>query len=63
MSYLLGKPVRYDEAPEQFCLGLYPEYDLDHLILKTQPNPVDQCFDSGAPNSEAPPPIRWCRPL
>jgi hypothetical protein len=31
LGYLLDKPVRFQEAPELFCLDLYKETDLDRL--------------------------------
>ena len=46
LSHLLAKPIRYEEAPELFCLGLYPEFDLDRLIPLAEPVPVEQRFDS-----------------
>jgi dienelactone hydrolase len=29
--YLLTQPVRYDDAPELFCLDLYKQFDIDEL--------------------------------
>ena len=46
LSHLLAKPVRYSEAPELFCLGLFPEFDLERLISLAKPVPVEQRFDS-----------------
>ncbi len=46
LSHLLAKPVRYSEAPELFCLGLFPEFDLKRLISLAKPVPVEQRFDS-----------------
>ena len=46
LGHLLAKPVRYEEAPELFCLGLFPEFDLDRLVLLARPTPVKQRFDS-----------------
>ena len=46
LGHLLAKPVRYEEAPELFCLGLFPEFDLEHLVLLVQPTPVEQRFES-----------------
>ena len=37
LSHLLAKPVRYSEAPELFCLGLYPEFDFECLIPSAEP--------------------------
>lgn len=32
LRHLLTKPVPYAEAPELFCLGLLPEFDLERLV-------------------------------
>ena len=62
LSDLLAKPVRYCETPEQFCLGLHPEFDLERLIALAKPIWVVQRMESSAPENEAPA-IRWRRPL
>ena len=41
LRHLLTKPVRYREAPELFCLGLYPEFDLERLVFLARPTPVE----------------------
>ena len=46
LSHLLAKPVPYSEAPELFCLGLYPEFDLERLISLATPASVEQRFES-----------------
>ena len=46
LGHLLAKPVRYEEAPELFCLGLFPEFDLERLIPLAEPARVVQRFDS-----------------
>ena len=40
LSYLLETPVRFDEAPELFCLDLYKEFDLDRQAAVAAPTPV-----------------------
>ena len=40
LSFLLQKPVRFDEAPELFCLDLYKEFDLDRLAAIAAPTQV-----------------------
>jgi len=40
LSFLLQKPVRFDEAPELFCLDLYKEFDLDRLATIAAPTQV-----------------------
>ena len=44
LSHLLTEPVRYREAPEMFCLGLFPEFDLERLGFLARPTPVEQRF-------------------
>ena len=46
LRHLLTKPVRYREAPELFCLGLYPEFDLERLVPLAEQARVKQRFDS-----------------
>ena len=46
LGHLLAKPVPYEEAPELFCLGLFPEFDLERLIPLAEPVRVVQRFDS-----------------
>jgi hypothetical protein len=31
LRHLLDKPVEYQAAPDLFCLGLYPEFDVARL--------------------------------
>ena len=42
LNHLLAKPVPYEEAPELFCLGLYPEFDLERLVQLAEPVRVVQ---------------------
>lgn len=44
LRHLLTKPVPYREAPELFCLGLYPEFDLERLVTLARPTLVGQRF-------------------
>ena len=46
LLHLLTKPVRYREAPELFCLGLFPEFDLERLVSLAEQARVEQRFDS-----------------
>lgn len=46
LGHLLSKPVPYEEAPELFCLGLYPEFDLERLVQLAEPVHVEQRFES-----------------
>ena len=46
LDHLLAKPVPYEEAPELFCLGLYPEFDLERLVQLAEPVHLEQRFKS-----------------
>ena len=46
LRHLLTRPVRYREAPELFCLGLLPEFDLKRLIFLAEQARVELRFDS-----------------
>ncbi len=39
---LLEQPVRYDQGPELFCLGLLPAFDLDLLVSLAETTRVGQ---------------------
>jgi hypothetical protein len=39
-SYLLDKPVEYDQAPELFCLDLFKFFDIDRLAALVGPGKV-----------------------
>jgi len=40
LAHLLEAPVRYEDAPDLFCLGLYKEFDLDGLARLAAPTAV-----------------------
>lgn len=40
LSYLLEKPVTYEEASDLFCLDLYKQFDLDRLAVVAEPTTV-----------------------
>ena len=40
LSYLLDKPVAYNDAPDLFCLDLFKDFDLDRLAAIAQPTEV-----------------------
>ena len=42
LGYLMDKPVEYEEAPDLFCLDLYKEFDLEHLVALAKPAEVIQ---------------------
>jgi dienelactone hydrolase len=42
LDYLLEKPVRYQEAPDLFCLDLYKDFDIDTLVALSEPTKVTQ---------------------
>jgi dienelactone hydrolase len=37
LDYVLETPVRFQDAPELFCLDLYKEFDIDHLAAMAAP--------------------------
>jgi dienelactone hydrolase len=37
LSYLLDKPVTYQDAPDLFCLDLYKDFDIDRLSVIATP--------------------------
>jgi len=41
LSYLLELPVRFEEAPELFCLDLYKDFDIDRLEALATPAKVN----------------------
>lgn len=42
LSFLLENPVRYEDAPDLFCLDLYKTVDIDQLIVLAGATNVDQ---------------------
>jgi hypothetical protein len=42
LSFVLNKPVSYDDAPDLFCLDLYRELDLAGLVALGEPTKVTQ---------------------
>ena len=40
LSYLLSKPVSYEDAPDLFCLDFFKEFDLDRLAGLAEPTRV-----------------------
>jgi hypothetical protein len=42
LSYLLEKPVEYEDAPDLFCLDLYKYFDIDRLVVLAKPAEVIQ---------------------
>lgn len=40
LSYLLDRPVNYQQAPDLFCFGLYKDFDLDRLAAIASPTIV-----------------------
>jgi dienelactone hydrolase len=41
-AYLYSKPVKFEEAPEAFCLDLYKYFDLDRLAILVEPSRLRQ---------------------
>ena len=44
--HLLARPARFSKAPELFCLGLFPEFDLERLIGLASPARMGQRFQT-----------------
>jgi hypothetical protein len=42
LSYLLDKPVDYQEFADLFCLDLYKDFDLDRIIAIAEPTKVHE---------------------
>jgi len=42
LSHLLEKPVAYQDAPDLFCLDLYKEFDIEHLVALAEPTKITQ---------------------
>lgn len=40
LDYLLQHPVRFDDAPDLFCLDLYKDFDVDRLIAMAGPTKI-----------------------
>jgi hypothetical protein len=40
LSYVLDLPVRFEQAPELFCLDLYKDFDIDRLEALAAPAKV-----------------------
>jgi hypothetical protein len=44
LKYLLDAPVRFQDAPELFCLDLYKEFDVDRLAVLAGKTRVTQSY-------------------
>jgi hypothetical protein len=44
LDYLLEKPVRYQDAPDLFCLDLYKDFDIDSLEALTEPTKLTEDY-------------------
>jgi len=44
LGYLLDNAIRYQDAPDLFCLDLYKHFDIDILAVLTEPTKVSQRF-------------------
>jgi hypothetical protein len=52
-EYLYTKPVKFEDAPEPFCLDLYKYFDLDRLAILAEPVKVSQSdFVESKPKGE-----------
>ena len=44
LRYLLDTPVKFESAPDLFCLDLYKEFDIDRLAILAEPAKVTQKY-------------------
>jgi dienelactone hydrolase len=44
LKYLLDAPVKFESAPDLFCLDLYKEFDIDRLAALAEPAKVTQKY-------------------
>ncbi|PYT36114.1 MAG: hypothetical protein DMG58_00480 [Acidobacteria bacterium] len=44
LRYLLDTPVKFESAPDLFCLDLYKEFDIDRLAMLAEPAKVTQKY-------------------
>ena len=44
LQYLLDAPVKFEAAPDLFCLDLYKEFDIDRLAMLAAPAKVTQKY-------------------
>ncbi|MGH9667563.1 MAG: alpha/beta hydrolase family protein [Bryobacteraceae bacterium] len=47
LQYLLDTPVRFEKAPDLFCLDLYKDFDIDRLALLAGETKVTQSYREG----------------
>jgi hypothetical protein len=44
LQYLLDAPVKFEAAPDLFCLDLYKEFDIDRLAMLAEPAKITQKY-------------------
>jgi dienelactone hydrolase len=44
LKYLLDAPVKFESAPDLFCLDLYKQFDIDRLAILAEPVRVTQVY-------------------
>ena len=44
LKYLIDAPVKFEAAPDLFCLDLLKEFDIDRLAILAQPVRVTQKY-------------------
>ena len=44
LKYLLDAPVKFESAPDLFCLDLYKQFDIDRLAKMAEPAKVTQQY-------------------
>jgi hypothetical protein len=50
LSYVLDLPVRFEQAPELFCLDFYKDFDIDRLEALAAPAKVSVAKYLEVPN-------------
>jgi hypothetical protein len=44
LQHLLDAPVKFEAAPDLFCLDLYKEFDIDRLAMLAEPAKITQNY-------------------
>jgi hypothetical protein len=44
LKHLLDEPVKFESAPDLFCLDLYKEFDIDRLAKLAEPARITQKY-------------------
>jgi len=44
LKYLLDTPVKFESAPDLFCLDLFKAFDIDRFAMLAEPTKVTQKY-------------------